>query len=43
MSAHLSPYAAAAFRRLSETPLFAKPVRGAELIAMLRELMAAGV
>jgi CheY-like chemotaxis protein len=39
MSADLSPYAAAAFRRLSETPLFAKPVRGTELDAMLRELM----
>jgi hypothetical protein len=41
MSADLSPYAAAAFRRLSETPLFAKPVRAAELAVVLRELTAA--
>jgi CheY-like chemotaxis protein len=41
MSADLSAYAAAAFRQLSDTPLFAKPVRGAALAAALRELTAA--
>lgn len=40
MSAELAPYTAAAFRRLSQTPLFAKPVRGAQLDATLRELTA---
>jgi DNA-binding NtrC family response regulator len=36
MSAGLAPYAAAAFRRITPTPLFAKPVRASELDAALR-------
>jgi DNA-binding response OmpR family regulator len=40
MAAGLPPYAVAAFRRLSDTPLLAKPVRGAELVAAVREAAA---
>jgi DNA-binding NtrC family response regulator len=40
-AAGVSPSAAAAFRRLSDTPLFPKPVRVERLDAALRE-MAAG-
>jgi DNA-binding response OmpR family regulator len=40
MSAGVPPYAAAAFRRLSATPLFPKPVRIDHLDAALRELSA---
>jgi DNA-binding response OmpR family regulator len=36
MSAGLAPYAAAAFRRITPTPLFAKPVSTSELDAVLR-------
>lgn len=38
MSADLSPYTAAAFKRLSRTPLFAKPVRAREMDAALRSV-----
>jgi CheY-like chemotaxis protein len=38
MSADVPPYAAAAFRRLSNTPLFPKPVRVEYLDAALRAL-----
>lgn len=38
MSAEVPPYAAAAFRRLSNTPLFPKPVRVEQLDAVLRAL-----
>ena len=41
MSADVTPSAAAAFRRLSETPLFPKPVRVDQLDAALRALAAA--
>lgn len=41
MAAGLSPYTAAAFRGLSETPLFSKPVRAADLDATLREMTGA--
>jgi hypothetical protein len=41
MAAGVSPHVAAAFRRLSDTPLFPKPVRVDRLDAALRE-MAAG-
>jgi CheY-like chemotaxis protein len=40
MSADVAPYAAAAFRRLSNTPLFPKPVRLEQLDAALRALAA---
>jgi DNA-binding NtrC family response regulator len=40
MSAEVTPYAAAAFRRLSATPLFPKPVRVDQLDAALRALTA---
>ncbi len=40
MSAELAPYTAAAFRRMSHTPLLAKPVRIQELDSALRELEA---
>lgn len=43
MSADLTPYTAAAFRRLSPTPLFAKPVWAPDLDAAIRELTAAPV
>jgi CheY-like chemotaxis protein len=42
MSAALAPSAAAAFRRLSDTPLVPKPVSGPQLDAVLRKLTAAG-
>src|SRR4051812_44293276 len=40
MSAEVTPYAAAAFRRLSATPLFPKPVRAEQLDAALRAMTA---
>jgi len=40
MAAGLPPYTVAAFRRLSDTPLLSKPVRGAELVAAVREAAA---
>jgi trehalose 6-phosphate phosphatase len=44
MSAEVDPYAAAAFRRLSETPLVTKPVRIDAVEPVLRSLLApAGV
>ncbi len=36
MSADLREYMAAAFRQLSEIPLFARPIRGSQLDAVLR-------
>lgn len=39
MSADVSPYTAAAFRRLSPTPLFPKPFRGQAVAAALRALV----
>lgn len=43
MSAGLAPYSLAAFRRLTRTPLLAKPVHAADLDAVLREPVAAAV
>lgn len=43
MAADVTPYAAAAFRRLSSTPLFPKPVRVDQLDAALRELAVCAV
>ena len=43
MSADVTPYTASAFRRLSATPLFAKPVDAAALSFTLHELMTAAV
>lgn len=43
MSAGLAPYSVAAFRRLTRTPLLAKPVRAADLDAVLREPATASV
>lgn len=37
MSADLSRYAAAAFRQLSDTPLFAKPVQSSQLEEAIRQ------
>ena len=41
MSAEVTPYTASAFRRLSDTPLFAKPIDPPALALALHELMAA--
>ncbi len=43
MSADMTPYTASAFRRLSETPLFAKPINLPALAFALYEMMAAAV
>jgi CheY-like chemotaxis protein len=43
MSIDVSPYTACAFRRLSDTPLFAKPLDAAALAPALRELVVAAV
>ncbi len=41
MSAAVTPYTASAFRRLSDTPLFAKPICAPALAFALHELLAA--
>lgn len=43
MSADVTPYSASAFRRLSVTPLFAKPVHAPALSFALHEMIAAAV
>ena len=41
MSADVTPYTASAFRRLSDTPLFAKPLNVQDLASALHEMVAA--
>lgn len=43
MSADVTPYTASAFRRLTDTPLFAKPISAPALSFALHELMAVAV
>jgi len=43
MSTDVTPYTASAFRRLSDTPLFAKPLNVPALAFALHEMMAAAV
>lgn len=43
MSADVTPYSASAFRRMSDTPLFVKPIHAPALAFALHEMLAAAI